>query len=181
MIGFNCMTRPLRNSTESANEKTRAIADDSTDSAGFTCPVGMRLTALFYSIMPAETDSLLQTFLLHHIGHPEIGYIDRYLEIWRGEQADLLQALGQLPFPLRVKARFPYDILHVMPRRPSPEFSIKKERSYLPKIRTLLVSVNTGGQDAYLISSATRLSFLFLDPWLCVAGLLRFCPFGERL
>jgi len=58
--------------------------------------------------------------------------------------------------------------------------SIKKERSYLPKIRALLVSVNTGCQDAYLISSATRLSFLFLDPWLCVAGLLRFCPFGER-
>ena len=35
---------------DSVNEKTRAIADDSTDSAGFTCPVGMRLTALFYSI-----------------------------------------------------------------------------------------------------------------------------------
>jgi len=104
-------------------EKTRAIADDSTDSAGFTCPVGMRLTALFYSILPteiksirhallAEVKKLFQAFLLHHIGHPVIGNIDRHLETRRGEKADLLQALGQLPLPFRVKARFSYDLLH---------------------------------------------------------------------
>ena len=37
--------------------------------------------------------------------------------------------------------------------------AIKKEHAHLPRMRVLLVSVITGCQDAYLISSATRLSF----------------------
>ncbi len=43
----------------------------------------------------------------------------------------------------------------------NPAHSIKKEHCHLPKMRVLLVSVMCRGQDAYLISSATRPSFLF--------------------
>jgi hypothetical protein len=92
---------------------------------GFTCPAGMRLTALYYSITPVDvnfirpTSCLLakgkksfQTFLLHRIGHPVIGNIDCHLEKRCGHQADLLHALCQLPLPLRVKFRFSFDLLH---------------------------------------------------------------------
>ena len=41
------------------------------------------------------------------------------------------------------------------------------------------VRAETGAQDASLISSATRRSCQWQDPWLCVTGLLRLCPFGE--
>ena len=80
----------------------------------------MRLTASFYSILSLEISSSpnpvslksFQAFLLGHIGYPVIGDIDGHLETRRGEEADLLQALGQLPLPLRVKARFRYALLH---------------------------------------------------------------------
>ena len=100
------------------NKKTRAIADVSADSAGFTCPVGMRLTALSYLTLGRKNSprpELLQAFLLRHIAHPVIGNIYRHLETRRGEQADLLQALGQLSLPIRVKVRFSYYILHGYP------------------------------------------------------------------
>ena len=88
---------------DSVNEKTRAIADDSTDSAGFTCP-GFHLPRRdetyrfllfnsgccykFYSaniMVAGESRKSLQAFLLHDIAHPVIGNIDRHLEKRRGE------------------------------------------------------------------------------------------------
>jgi hypothetical protein len=63
-------------------------------------------------MLVGESKKSFQAFLLHRIGHPVIGDIDRHLEKRCGHQADLLHALGQLPLPLRVKVRFSYDLLH---------------------------------------------------------------------
>ncbi len=63
-------------------------------------------------MLVGESRKSFQAFLLHRIGHPVIGNIDRHLEKRCRQQADLLHALGQLPLPLRVKVRFSYDLLH---------------------------------------------------------------------
>jgi hypothetical protein len=58
--------------------------------------------------------------------------------------------------------------------------AIKKERSHLPRMRALLVSVTyrVPRRISHLFGNPAIL--LGQDPWLCVTRSLWFCPFGER-